>query len=215
MLIVGAKGFAKEVLEICHQSNDLEKLAFYDDVNHDIGKKIYDRFPILKNMEEAQRYLSNVDNRFTLGCGNPVLRNKLNEKFIQLGGVLTSTVSKDAIIGSYANTIGKGCNILAGSIISNNVTIGKGCIVYFNSVLAHDCAIGDYVEISPNANILGRVTINSFTQVGAGSTILPNVTIGKNSVIGAGSVVTKDIPDNSLAVGVPAKIVKQLKPLNK
>lgn len=47
-------------------------------------------------------------------------------------------------------------------------------------------------------------------MIGANVTILPGVTIGNNVVIGAGAVVTKDIPDNSLAVGVPARVIKEI-----
>jgi sugar O-acyltransferase (sialic acid O-acetyltransferase NeuD family) len=213
MLIVGAKGFAKEVLEVCHQNNELENLVFYDDINFDIGEKLYDEFPILKSIEQAKDYISNIDNRFTLGIGNPLLRKKLHDKFIQIGGVFSSTISKNTKIGSYDNRIENGCNILAASVISNSVTIGKGCIVYFNTVITHDCTIGDFVQISPSVNILGRVKVGNFTQIGSSSIILPDITIGQNVIIGAGSVVTKDIPDNSLAVGVPAKVVKQLEPL--
>lgn len=46
------------------------------------------------------------------------------------------------------------------------------------------------------------------------SSIIPKITIGKNVIIGAGSVVTKDIPDNSMALGIPAKVLKQLEPLD-
>jgi len=93
MLIIGAKGFAKEVLEICHQNNDLDNLVFYDDVNDDIGDKLYDQFPILKSLEEAQDYFSSIDNRFTLGIGTPLIRRILHDKFVQSGGVLKSTIS--------------------------------------------------------------------------------------------------------------------------
>ena len=100
---------------------------------------------------------------------------------------------------------------MSGVKISNSVSIGKGCIIYYNSIIAHDCVIGDFVEISPSVSILGRVEISNHTHIGAGATILPDIKIGKNSIIGAGSVVTKDVPDNVIVVGVPAKIVKFLK----
>ena len=48
MLIVGAKGFAKEVLEIIHELNQLENLVFFDDVNNDMKGKLLEKFPILK-----------------------------------------------------------------------------------------------------------------------------------------------------------------------
>jgi sugar O-acyltransferase (sialic acid O-acetyltransferase NeuD family) len=214
MLIVGAKGFAKEVLEICHQNDNLDNLVFYDDINVHIDNKLFDRFNVIRNIDEAQEYFKLHDNQFTLGLGNPKLRFDLSQKFKNIGGILTSTISKGAEIGSYSVKINKGCNILSGSIISNDVTLGEGCVLYFNSLITHDCEIGDYVEISPSVSILGRAKIGSYSQIGASSTILPDVIIGRNVTIGAGAVVTKDIPDNSLAVGVPAKVVKELKPLS-
>ena len=50
-------------------------------------------------------------------------------------------------------------------------------------------------------------------KIGSGSIVLPHVKIGNNVIVGAGSVVTKDIPDNSMVVGVPAKVIKELPPI--
>lgn len=214
MLIVGAKGFAKEVLEVLHQLDDLHELVFYDDVNSDIPDKLYNRFPVLKSLDQAKDYFQSVDKRFTIGIGNPVLRKKLYDKFTAIQGEFVSTISSNSIIGSYDVEIGVGSNVLPGAIFSNSTRIGKGCIIYYNSILTHDCVLGDFVEVSPSVTILGRATIGSFTQIGCNATVLPNVKIGSNVVIGAGSVVTKDLPDNCVAVGVPAKVIKDLPPLN-
>ncbi|MNG38364.1 Maltose O-acetyltransferase [compost metagenome] len=51
-------------------------------------------------------------------------------------------------------------------------------------------------------------------MLGTNATVLPKVTIGKNVIVGAGAVVTKDVPDNSLVVGIPGKIIKELPSLN-
>lgn len=208
MLIVGAKGFAKEVLEICHQNNDLKNLAFYDDINDNVEGLLYETFPILKDVESAENYFKIIDRRFTVGIGNPILREKLVSKFLNIGGQLTSTISSKADIGSYGVNIGNGANILDGVKISNDTTIGIAPIVYYNSIITHDVKIGDFVEISPDVKILGRAIIGNFCQLGSGVIILPDVNIGNNVIIGAGAVVTKDIPDNCTAVGVPAKIIK-------
>lgn len=213
MLIVGAKGFAKEVLEILHQQNQIEHLVFYDDVNTDAPEKLFGQFPILKSTAAAANYFSTIDNRFTIGIGNPILRKQLKDKFCSLGGVFVSTISNAATLGSYGVTIGEGTNILPGAILSNDTQIGEGCILYYNVIITHDCRIGDFVEISPSAIVLGRCSIGSYTQIGANATILPDVIIGKNVIIGAGSVVTKNVPDNSLVVGVPAILKKHLAPL--
>lgn len=208
MLIIGAKGFAKEVLEICHQNNDLKNLAFYDDINDNVEGLLYETFPILKDVESAENYFKIIDRRFTVGIGNPILREKLVSKFLNIGGQLTSTISSKADIGSYGVNIGNGANILDGVKISNDTTIGIAPIVYYNSIITHDVKIGDFVEISPDVKILGRAIIGNFCQLGSGVIILPDVNIGNNVIIGAGAVVTKDIPDNCTAVGVPAKIIK-------
>lgn len=210
MLIVGAKGFAKEVLEVCYQLQQLENLVFYDDVNSDAPHLLYGQFPVLKTKEAATHYFKTIDNQFTIGIGNPVLRKKIAFQFEQLGGVFTSTISPMAQIGHFGNRIGEGCNIMTDALISNDVLIGKGCIVYFKSIITHDCYIGDFVEISPGVKLLGRSKVGNYSQIGANVTILPDVKIGQNVIVGAGSVVTKDIPDNSLVIGTPAFIKKDL-----
>lgn len=210
MLILGAKGFAKEVLEILHQNGDTEKLCFYDDVSKDAPDVLFNQFKILKSEDEAKSYFENMDPRFTVGIGNPKLRKQLYEKFSKLGGKFTSVVSSNAEIGSYGVNIGEGCNILGGVRISNDVQIGKGTMIYYNSVITHDVRIADFCEISPSVTVLGRAEIGSNCQIFAGAIIFQDVKIGNNSVIAAGSVVRSDIPENVMAAGIPAVIKKKL-----
>ncbi len=213
MLIVGAKGFAKEVLEVLLQNNQTENLVFYDDVNHDTSELIYNTFPILKNTDQAQKYFQEVDSNFSIGIGNPVLRNEMFIKFQNLGGIYSTTISPDSKIGSFNVEIGIGSNILQNVIISNSVKIGIGCLIYYNTIITHDCQIGNFVELSPNSIILGRAIVGDFSSIGANATILPDIKIGKNVIVGAGAVVTKNVPDNCLVVGTPAIIKKELRPL--
>ena len=209
MLIIGAKGFAKEILEIFHLQRE-KHIAFYDDINIEGPDYLFDQFPILKNLDEVNEYFKKAGPEFTIGVGKPLLRYQLYQRFVTAGGVLISSISASAQIGSFGITIGAGCNILNNSIISNSVQIGKCCIIYYNSVITHDCVIGDFVEISPGVCVLGRCRIGSFVQVGSNATILPDITIGNNVVIAAGAVVTKNVPDNCMVAGVPAELKKHL-----
>jgi sugar O-acyltransferase (sialic acid O-acetyltransferase NeuD family) len=210
MLIVGAKGFAKEVLEICHQNEQLEDLVFYDDVSIDIENKLFNKFTIIKTIDQAKDYFNKIDNRFTIGIGNPQLRKKMYDKFSSIGGVFTSTISKNAIIGNYEVNIGLGCNVMTNVVLTNDIKIGKGVIINQISSIGHDVKIGDFTEICPNVSISGNCNLGENVFIGTGAIILPKVTIGDNSIIGAGAVVSKDIPANSIAVGVPAKVIKTL-----
>ncbi|MCZ8298000.1 MAG: acetyltransferase [Flavobacterium sp.] len=214
MLVVGAKGFAKEVLEVLHQLDDLHELVFYDDVNSDIPDKLYNRFPVLKSLDQAKDYFQSVDKRFTIGIGNPVLRKKLLDTFSSLGGEITSTISPKASIGHFGNIVGDGSNIMTGSVLTNDIQIGEGTLINLNCTVGHDCIIGAFVEMSPGVHISGNCIVGDFSVLGTNATVLPKITIGKNVIVGAGSVVTKDLPDNCVAVGVPAKVIKDLPPLN-
>jgi acetyltransferase-like isoleucine patch superfamily enzyme len=71
------------------------------------------------------------------------------------------------------------------------------------------CSIYSWSTID---NKKGKITIKKNAKIGSHSLVMPGVTIGENAVIGAFSFVNTDIPDNTLAVGVPAKVVKNLKP---
>ncbi|MDP3358918.1 MAG: acetyltransferase [Lutibacter sp.] len=213
MLIIGAKGFAKEVLEVVHQLKQLENLVFYDDVNEEMPEKLFGQFPILRKIQEAETYFKTIDNRFAIGIGNPVLRKQLYDKFTAIGGVFTSTISPNANIGHYGNQIEAGCNIMTGVVITNDITIKKGVIINLNCTIGHDSIIGEFAELSPGVHISGNCIVGDYAVLGTNVAILPKIIIGKNVIIGAGSVVNKNVPDNCLVVGVPARIIKELTPL--
>lgn len=100
-------------------------------------------------------------------------------------------LGKDTDIGAFSYI-----NALNGVVIEDNVQIGSHCSIY---------------SISTIDNTSGKIYLKNNCRIGSHTTILPGVTIGKNSVVGAHSLVNKDIPDNVIAYGVPAKVIKKLK----
>ena len=91
------------------------------------------------------------------------------------------------------------------------VTIGDDCFIGPNVSIYTACHSTDPIERNTRQEWAKPVTIGNNCWIGGSVTILPGVTIGDNVTIGAGSVVTKDIPSNSVAVGNPCKVIKQLK----
>ena len=106
-----------------------------------------------------------------------------------------------AIIGEDVDLIECSCNWKDATCLE----IGNHVTCVYTHFLTHDASLKKFIGY--DCNKIGRIVIGNNVFVGLKSIILPNVHIGSNVVIGAGSVVTKDIPDNSVAVGNPAKVI--------
>jgi len=105
---------------------------------------------------------------------------------------------KDKLKLGYKTDIGAFTYINAknGVIIEDYVQIGSHCSIY---------------SVSTIDNKEGKVILKKNCKIGSHSVIMPGVTVGENSIIGAFSFVNRDIPDNTVAVGVPAKVIKEIK----
>ncbi len=105
--------------------------------------------------------------------------------------------------------IGHGCSIIPNSLgdepylvkIGDHVTIAGG--VQF---MTHDGGVWVIRKEFPDVHVFGRIIIGDNCVIGQNAMLFPNIKIGSNSIIGAGSVVISDIPDNSIAIGIPARV---------
>lgn len=205
MVIVGSGGFAKELLEVCHQLGRTENLVFFDNVSTNLPELLFGKFPILKTEKEVKAHFNGQSNLFALGVGNPFLREKLSNQFIAMGGQLETLISPKASVGSFNNIVEEGVCIMTGSILTNDIYIAKGVLINLNCTIGHDVKIGSFSEICPGVHISGNVNIGEGCFIGTGSVVLPGITVGEQSIIGAGSVVTKDVPAGVTVKGIPAK----------
>lgn len=205
MIIVGAKGFAKELLEVCHQLGRTENLVFFDNVSSDLPDQLYSQFPILRSEAEVKAHFNDYSSYFALGLGNPKLREKLTEQFIEWGGRVETLISPKANIGNFNNNIEAGVCVMTGSILTNDIHIEKGVLINLNCTIGHDVTIGAFSEICPGVHISGHVKIGKLCFIGTGAVILPGITLGDYATVAAGAVVTKSIQDYQTVKGVPAK----------
>lgn len=135
------------------------------------------------------------------GDGFGYERNEKNEleKFPHAYGVY---IGKNVEIGS--NT-----SIDRGSL--SNTEINEGTKIDNLVHVAHNVKIGKHCEIIANAMIGGSVTIGDYSRVAPGAQIMNGISIGKNVLVGLGAVVTKDIPDNTIVAGMPARDINEFK----
>lgn len=202
MIIAGAGGHAREIWDIL-SSQGISRPYFFDNISPQLPKGIPIDYWIKDDVSAARILLQDPD--FILGTGNPIVRKKLYDLFMSLGGRTCSCVASSAIISNESVEIGEGVNIMHRAFISNHVQVGKGSLINTNAHLHHDVQIGDFCELGPGSLLLGKIRLGNYVFVGAGAILLPGVQVDKGAVIGAGAVVTKNIPAGITVKGSPAR----------
>lgn len=212
-LIWGAKGHAKVLDEIIRLNNG-EVIALVD-------KDLSLASPIanLKILNGYQGYINWVKETKSLNAtfkisaiaaiGGDKGRDRLDYlKMFRLDGFATPSLIHPKSHISDTAIIGDNSHICAFAFIGANALIGNACIINTKASVDHESTLGDGVHLAPGATLCGCVKIGNYAFVGAGAIVLPNINVGENSIVGAGSVVTRDVPDNVLVYGNPAKIIR-------
>jgi len=208
LLIVGAGGHARSVIDIALQDDGFEIIGCIDAQN---PKRCFvedmECVPIVGNDDDLAKFLDQGINHIFVALGDNKLRNMIYEKVIEMGFNPVNIISNYAVISPRAR-LGKGICVMAGAVINVNAHIGDNCIINTNCSIDHDCKIGKSVHVAPGVTLSGTVSVGDLTQIGTGASVIDGITIGEGSFIGAGSVVVKDIGSGVLAYGVPAKKIK-------
>lgn len=207
IIIIGAGGHASVIIDIIesmrnagHEVRIIGLLDDRKDITEFMGYKILDKI----NNAPLYNY---KDTEFVIAIGNNKIRKEIAKKFNELK--YFTPIHPTALIGSNVN-LKSGTVVMPRAIINANTYIGSHVIINSGSIVEHDNVIDDFAHISPGTTLCGGVTVGESTHIGANSTVIPCKKIGSNSVIGAGSVVVNDIISNVVAVGIPAKIIRNI-----
>ncbi|ANE45410.1 hypothetical protein SY83_02690 [Paenibacillus swuensis] len=207
LIIIGAGGQARETAQWVEDVNQTLQepwalLGFADD------HAANEHMNILGNVDEV---CANVDENvyFICAIGNSAVRQNLVERMesIRPACKFATIIHPSAVVAGSAK-IGSGCLVAPHTVISTDVRLDRHVLINYGSTIGHDSLIHDYASIMPGTSVSGQVTVEALAELGAGSVILPGLTVHEGAVIGAGAVVTTPIPAHSIAVGVPAKVIK-------
>jgi sugar O-acyltransferase (sialic acid O-acetyltransferase NeuD family) len=211
VVVVGAGGFGREVLWLLRctatSQSPLEILGFVDDDTALWGKDLCGG-KVLGGLDFFQSEAGSGA-RAVCALGNPRVKRDIVERLMQLGVSFHSSIHPACQFSEFVK-IGTAAIVAAGTILTTQVEIGDFVTVNLNCTVGHDARLGSYTTLAPGTHLSGDVKLGAGVDVGTGAVLLPGVTIGEWTTIGAGAVVTKDIPSYAVAVGVPARVIREL-----
>jgi sugar O-acyltransferase (sialic acid O-acetyltransferase NeuD family) len=210
VVIIGAGGFGREVLDVIYACNEtkgdaFDPLGFVVDSQYGTSGTIVNGLPILGGFEWLEKNRHSVF--VSCGVGSPQHRYHLIKRAREIGCQFFSVVHPSAIVTNWVQ-IGVGVVITAGCILTNQIKIGNHVHINLASTIGHDVVVDDFSTLAPGVHISGNVTIAEGAYIGTGANILEKITVGEWSIIGAGSTIVKEVLANTTVVGVPGKEIK-------
>lgn len=202
--ILGASSHGKVLAELA-ELNGYERIEFYDDAWP--VKGLLEHWSIIGDTDDLFANLSAYD-ACVVAIGNNIIRLSKLLLLYDKQAPLVSLIHPSAVVSSYAQ-LGVGSVVMANAVINPFAKLGLGCIVNTSAIVEHDCILGDAVHLSPNTALAGGCQLGDCVWMGIGSVTKQLITIGSSSILGAGSVAVKDIPNDVVVTGIPAKIIKK------
>lgn len=205
--IVGAGGHGRVILDLILESRGMEPAGFFDQRTGGEGPL---GWPILGNETSLVENWPGLRlDGVVVAIGENRTRRRIFEKLSAKGIPLVSVIHRRAQVSRFAQ-IGAGTVICAGAVVGPGAVIGDNCIINTGASVDHDCRVKNHAHLCPGSVLAGTVTVGEEAMLGTGTVVIPGITIGNRTITGAGSVIIRDLPDNLLVAGVPARLIRHL-----
>jgi len=201
--IYGSGGLGREVLElskIINKNNRWDDIVFIDDNKNKSdcnGVKCYTFEEFIDNFKPA-------DSQIIIALGEPAVREVLYKKIIASSYQLATLIHPNVVIPKDTK-IGKGVVVNLGNYISCNVIIEDNTFLQQYVVIGHDSILQKHTVVSAFVAIAGHCSVGKSTYIGMHVPVREGISIGDNVIVGMGSCVVRDIPNDVVALGNPAR----------
>ncbi|MGC4118613.1 MAG: acetyltransferase [Myxococcales bacterium] len=206
VIVVGASGFGRELLQYVHDVHlttpSVRIKGFLDDdptALDSIGRVMG-----VEIVGDTHSYRIQEHDRFVVSLGDPGLRRMLVERLARRGARFASVVHPTAYLAPTAR-IGSGCVIGPFANVGSYAQLEDHVLLNLHSSAGHDTRIGSFCVLSPCALVNGGSSLGDGVLMGTHAVVTPNVRVGARSKISAGAVLYRDIAEDSLATGNPAR----------
>lgn len=208
LAIIGAGGFAREVLDIVDAINaerpTFEISGVYADGGGDDELLASRGIPLRGSIDVFE----SSPTPYVIAIGAGPVRRLIDQRLSSLGVECPVLIHPSSTQG-FAVDLGPGSVVCSHVSITTNVRLGRHVHLNLNSTIGHDCRIGDYVTVSPLVAVSGRVVVYAGASLGTSSAVIEQLTIGEDAVVGAGAVVTRPVKAGTTVVGIPARSLER------
>lgn len=203
--ICGLGGAGRELFDLAFRLKRWNKIIFIDKDNYKdnlfLNCEVY-------SFEEAIIKYSANDIEFVISVGDTTLREKIYRQIIGANYSLAKVIAPNVYIPNSA-IIGQGVVIRDNCYISVDVCLEDNVIIQPNAVIGHDVMIKRNSIVSSQSVLAGGVVVGKNVFIAIGCNIKELVKIGNNSIVSIGSSVNKDIEENVIVHGNPAKVISK------
>lgn len=181
-------------------------LGFLDDDVNKQGKN-FCGYPVIADVSWI---FDKTDLDVIIGIAFPKVKEKIIKKLAVNGSLkYPSLVAENAWL-SRATMLGKGSIIYPGTCVNYGSVIGDFVVMNMNCSIGHDCNVSSFSSFAPGVNLGGHTQVGLAVELGIGAATLQGISIGNYSVVGGQSIVNKALPENVVAMGIPARIKSQI-----
>jgi sugar O-acyltransferase (sialic acid O-acetyltransferase NeuD family) len=209
LLVYGAGVHAQVVIETIHRQGRYALVGLLDDDPAVTGRTVLG-IPVLGGAERAAELWADGVTHCFVAIGDNHRRRLKVEELLGLGFELATVIDPTAIVLSRVR-IAPGTLVLGHCHIGVNTALGTGCLISVSCVVGHDCVLREYAHLTPGVLLGGNVRVGEQSFLGLGCSVLPGLRIGHRVTVGAGAAVICNLPDDVVAAGVPARVIRYIK----
>ncbi|HYE19562.1 MAG TPA: acetyltransferase [Tepidisphaeraceae bacterium] len=213
VIIVGAGGHGRVVLDILRAAGDHKVIGFLD-ADEGLHGTTVAGIKVLGHLNVLPKLKAKGLKGAFVGIGDNRVRQTYADKLAAAGLELINAVHPSAVVSPGA-TVGRNVMIAAGAIVCTEATLADSVIVNTAATVDHECQIGPAVHLGPGVRLAGRVTVHARALVGIGACVLPCLTVGEEATVGGAALIRQDVPPRATVVGVPARVIETRDPRTK